>query len=48
MASMRPHGGTVSGVTFRQCAPPSVVSWISPSSVPTQISSGDRGDGAIV
>ena len=33
-----PHSGMSLGVTFVQWAPPSVVSWISPSSVPAQIS----------
>ena len=36
------------GVTSVQLRPPSRVTWISPSSVPTQILFASRSDGAIV
>jgi hypothetical protein len=34
-------------VTFVQVLPPSRVTWTSPSSEPTQMSPGSRGDSAI-
>ena len=42
------QAGMPCGVTSLQVLPPSRVSWIRPSSVPTQISSLSRGEGAIV
>src|SRR5579883_500852 len=41
------HGVSCGGVTLRQCAPPSAVFQISPSSVPAQSRLACMGDGAI-
>ena len=40
------HGVSCFGVTLSQCAPPSRVRQISPSSVPAQISPSAAGEGA--
>ena len=42
---MRVHGFTAGGVTFFQCAPPSMVTLIAPSSVPVQMMPSFLGDG---
>src|SRR5713226_9140602 len=42
------HSDTPAGVTFCQAAPPSFVSWMFPSSVPTQMTPSLISDGAIV
>src|ERR1700687_4080651 len=42
------HSDTPEGVTFCHVPPPSFVSWIFPSSVPTQIRPSLISDGAIV
>ena len=42
------HGFMSGGVTSRQVTPPSVVTWINPSSVPTQMRFTSSGDGATV
>ena len=42
------QAGRSRGVTFAQLPPPSRVSWISPSSVPTQIIPRLSGDSAMV
>ena len=45
MLKMRVHGLIAGGVTFVHVAPPSIVTWILPSSVPAQIVLMSRGDG---
>ena len=42
------HGFSAGGVTFFHVFPPSVVTWIRPSSVPTQMRPASSGDGAMV
>ncbi len=44
MLKMRVHGFIAGGVTFVQCAPPSMVTEIAPSSVPAQRIESFRGD----
>src|SRR5678810_294831 len=44
MLKMRVHGLIAGGVTFVHFAPPSVVTWMLPSSVPAQITLWLRGD----
>src|SRR5262245_2777243 len=44
MLKMRVHGVTAGGVTFCHFAPPSIVPWILPSSVPAQMTFWLRGD----
>ena len=43
--NMRAHGFITGGVTFVHLAPPSIVTWIMPSSVPAQSTLMSRGDG---
>src|ERR1044071_8819219 len=45
MLKMRVHGLICGGVTFVHFAPPSVVTWMLPSSVPAQRTFTSRGDG---
>ena len=45
MLKMRVHGLIAGGVTFVHFAPPSVVTWMLPSSVPAQSTLMFRGDG---
>ncbi|MBV9438840.1 MAG: hypothetical protein JOZ24_02490 [Candidatus Eremiobacteraeota bacterium] len=44
MALTFAQGPTLGGVTFAQCAPPSDVRQINPSSVPAQIVRASRGE----
>src|SRR5215472_17271472 len=46
MLKMRVHGAIPFGVTSFQVAPPSVVTWITPSSVPAHSTCTDGGEGA--
>ena len=46
MLKMRVHGLICGGVTLVHFAPPSVVSWISPSPVPAQSTLTSSGEGA--
>src|SRR5262245_22796758 len=45
MLKMRVHGLIAGGVTFFHVAPPSMVTWMTPSSVPAQMTLTSRGDG---
>ena len=45
MLKMRVHGLIAGGVTLVHFAPPSVVTWMLPSSVPAQSTFDARGDG---
>src|SRR6476469_239277 len=45
MLKIRVHGLIAAGVMLVQCAPPSVVVWICPSSVPAQSTPALRGEG---
>ena len=45
MLKMRVQGLIWGGVTLVQLAPPSIVTWMLPSSVPAQITSTSRGEG---
>src|SRR5262245_55189069 len=45
MLKMRVHGLIAGGVTFVHFAPPSIVTWILPSSVPAQMTFTSFGDG---
>src|SRR5690242_7031406 len=45
MLKMRVHALICGGVTFFHVAPPSIVTWILPSSVPAQMTLRSRGDG---
>src|SRR3954466_3885751 len=47
MLKMRVHGLIAGGVTFVHFAPPSIVTWIMPSSLPVQITLRLRGESAI-
>src|SRR5665213_374798 len=44
MLKMRVHGLICDGVTLFHFAPPSIVTWMLPSSVPAQITLISRGD----
>ena len=46
ITSTRPYFGQLAGATLFQCAPPSRVSWIKPSSVPAQMRFASLGEGA--
>src|SRR4029079_17420267 len=46
MLKMRVHGLMAGGVTFVHFPPPSIVTWMVPSSVPAQITLCERGDKA--
>ncbi len=45
MLKMRVHAAMALGVTLVHLAPPSVVTWMLPSSVPAQITPSSRGEG---
>src|SRR5215510_10202282 len=46
MLKIRVHGLICGGVTFVQFTPPSIVTWILPSSLPAHSTFTSRGDGA--
>src|SRR5258708_37316643 len=50
MLKMRVHGLISAGVTFDHFTPPSVVTWMLPSSVPAQrtLTSAGDGDNAVI
>src|SRR5512146_2871190 len=45
MLKIRVHALIAGGVTLLQWSPPSIVTWMLPSSVPAQITARSRGEG---